>query len=297
MSSLTVDSLLAMKPWPVFLEPFTLVYPPAPAPSRNTQSKPHLPSMPKRSSTSSFTSCSTASADDSSSWRNDRILDTLKRAETSFTSLKDVDKTDVEELVVTFTATLNRMSRSNYTKLSNELGRNPRLFTQDGLEAAVKCIYEKALSDDVTFHDLYARLCSDLSRPIKERGLNLPKSILNRCQETFQNSDASMTRLLSNISFIGHLFCVSLAPKTVIGICIDHLLGFTKSDEERGVEMICRLMKTVGPVLKESDVYPKIEALKPSLKPRFRFMVMDLMDLKQKEGWWRKLSILSDDSF
>lgn len=98
----------------------------------------------------------------------------------------------------------------------------------------------------------------------------------------------SLTRVLSNISFIGHLFCVSLAPKAVISICIDHLLALTKSDEERGVEMICRLMKTVGPVLKcqeGSDVYSKIEALKPSLKPRFRFMVMDLMDLKRKEGW------------
>ena len=59
-----------------------------------------------------------------------------------------------------------------------------------------------------------------------------------------------------------------------------------EKDEERAVEMICQLMKTVGPVLKDpSKAYTKIESLKPHLKPRFRFMVMDLMDLRKKKGW------------
>lgn len=306
MSSFSVDTLLGLRPWPAFLEPFTLVYPPNPDstkasthasgktnPKTHTQAH-HAPSKAPIPPPPAIPA-----------WRQDRLKDTLKHADVSFSATKDAAPAGPAEALATqLTAILNRLSRSNVVKLSQEVLRIPHLLSEPGVHAAVGVLFDKALADDAAFHDVYAQLCAILAGPLGQRRLDLRGALLKRCQATFEDAAASEDRLLANISFVGHLFRAKLAPPGVVTVCADRLFTMAEGgdgvgvgggvggdlgcrvDTERAVDMLCSLLRTVGPTLTGGQpLFDRLAALSGRLKPRLRFMVMDLLELRAKEEW------------
>jgi len=140
------------------------------------------------------------------------------------------------------------------------------------------------------------------------------------CQREFQKDymDASKNeekeliarkRSLGNIRFIGELFKLKLLTVRIIHECIKQLLGRreteTRVEWEEQLECVCKLIKTVGKLFEEEtkkllenvdktksqgirnlDIYfADIRSLisKRDISPRIRFMLQDLVDLRQNK--------------
>lgn len=100
-------------------------------------------------------------------------------------------------------------------------------------------------------------------------------------------------RTLGNISFIGHLYMQGLLREQIIHNCIRDLLSTTEEEE---IECCCKMLTTSGSMLdttlakKVMNAYFKrLQELSSDSKmsSRLRFMIMDLMDLREA-GWDKK---------
>lgn len=100
-------------------------------------------------------------------------------------------------------------------------------------------------------------------------------------------------RTLGNISFIGHLYMQGLLREQIIHNCIRDLLSTTEEEE---IECCCKMLTTSGSMLDTSQAkkvmnayFKRLQELSSDSKmsSRLRFMIMDLMDLREA-GWDKK---------
>src|SRR5687767_13226271 len=102
---------------------------------------------------------------------------------------------------------------------------------------------------------------------------------------------------LGNMRFIGELYHRNMLTAKIMHMCVAVLLKKCSEDEE-SLECLCNLLTTIGRKLemdKQSEFYNRIddyyahlESLIKSQQPRYRFMLLDLLDL-------RKVSYLDRD--
>ena len=149
------------------------------------------------------------------------------------------------------------------------------------------------------------------------------KYLLNRCQEEFERgweanlpdkpegdetaeiklmSDeyyvaaAAKRRGLGLIQFIGQLYKLGMLTIRIMHECVQRLLNFEGNPDESAIENLTTLLRSVGPTMFESGeqgqallnayferIHEKITS-NAALPSRPRFMVMDLIDLKNA-GW------------
>ncbi|WFD28557.1 hypothetical protein MNAN1_003570 [Malassezia nana] len=99
-------------------------------------------------------------------------------------------------------------------------------------------------------------------------------------------------RGLGLVQFVGELFKLQMLQPRIMHTCIVRLLRTTTEPEEDEIESVCRLLTTVGYLLDTSpgnhksrmDVYFKrIDDIlqSPALSSRMRFMLMDVVDLRE----------------
>lgn len=219
------------------------------------------------------------------------------------TAVKNENATDVEKLVRSVNGMLNKLSDTNFEKLSAKIVdilESDNRITQN----VVNIIYEKAI-DGTTFISLYARLCCKLKgiETFKER-------LVGKCQEAFQiektwtddstcrssaiklnPSEMELTeeqqletkrgklkrRILGNVQFICNLFLQGLISKSIIDSCIKSLM---LHQSEENIEILCNLIEVVRAKV-NCDIYLNTfklqltEGIKHS--PRVKILVLNLV--------------------
>lgn len=161
-------------------------------------------------------------------------------------------------------------------------------------------------------------------QPVTGGGL-FRKYLLNRCQEEFERgweanlpekpegeteeaallSDeyyvmaAAKRRGLGLIQFIGELYKLGMLTYRIMHRCVMRLLDFEGQPDESSVENLCRLLRTVGATMDNSDeqghglvvaYFDRINNIldqNKDMASRPRFMLMDVIDLR-KHGWQDK---------
>lgn len=178
-------------------------------------------------------------------------------------------------------------------------------------------IFEKAL-DEPKYSSMYAQLCKRLSE--EAPNFEPPDSpctfrllLLNRCKVEFENRAVAVEqhgyvrnveeeerrqlakrKMLGNIKFIGELGKLEILSEAILHRCIQELLQTRKGDDpSEDLECLCQIMRTCGRIL-DSDKGKAlmnqyfermgILAENQDLQPRIRFMLKDVIDLRQN-GW------------
>ena len=98
-------------------------------------------------------------------------------------------------------------------------------------------------------------------------------------------------RSLGNIRFIGELFKLNMLTEGIMNDCIERLLK-QESDEEN-IECLCRLLTTIGKEVDKPnnsakmktyfDKLDKIVKKKDCVTARIRFMILDVIDLRNNK--------------
>ena len=98
-------------------------------------------------------------------------------------------------------------------------------------------------------------------------------------------------RYLGNIKFIGELFKLNMLTEGIMNTCIERLLK-QESDEEN-IECLCRLLISIGKEVDKPNNYVKMESFfdkldkivkkKDCVTARIRFMIMDVIDLRNNK--------------
>lgn len=151
-----------------------------------------------------------------------------------------------------------------------------------------------------------------------KRKLTFRRLLLNKCQNEFEKGDAAVRaaeeaeaadasamsaeerqarlsaakkermRSLGNMQFIGFLFKKGMLTEKIIHSCIVDLLREEVNPKPEDIECLCQLLTTVGELLPADNVmklyFNRIERLSksPKLETRHRFMLLDLIELKER---------------
>jgi hypothetical protein len=210
-----------------------------------------------------------------------------------------------ESILINIQSILNKLSESNFDLLLNKL-MNMNVKTKSQIIYIVDLIYKKAILEN-TFLGLYGTLCKELSNTFIEEDnekLYFKCLLIDKCQENFNIIlDPShkyyplievRKKVLGCIEFIGELYNQSIINCNVI-IVILRLL-FSKvtnkiNNNEYIIEIICFFFMKIGITLKEEQSklfrnnLNKLYSLKKTLKPREKFIIMDLEDADKKNSW------------
>lgn len=99
--------------------------------------------------------------------------------------------------------------------------------------------------------------------------------------------------MLGNIKFIGELGKLEILAESILHKCIQQLLVRHGDDPSEDLECLCQIMRTCGRILDTSkgqglmdQYFDRMKQLidNGDLQPRIRFMLKDVIDLRQ-DGW------------
>lgn len=196
------------------------------------------------------------------------------------------------------------------------------------LRDVVNSLFEKAVAEP-TFSPTYAQFSVHLSDKLPtftdaDTGdiTTFKRLLLNTCQNEFENTTQSdnntdntielsdidkshieskrKLRQLGTIQFIGELYSRRMLAAGIMRMCIVLLLGDINSPDEPQIEVLCKLLSTIGSTLDIQNntdaqsflnaTFDALEKLKKSelLSSRIRFMITDIIELRQR-GWVHRI--------
>ncbi|KAJ8986086.1 hypothetical protein NQ317_003381 [Molorchus minor] len=212
---------------------------------------------------------------------------------------------------------LNKLTPEKFKKLSDDLLRI-ELQSSVILKGVILLIFEKAL-DEPKYSSMYAQLCKRLAEEAPnfeapDHTCTFRILLINKCKLEFDNraaaaecngADCALTeeeeecrhlakrKMLGNIKFIGELGKLEILSESILHRCIQELLGFKGDDPSEDLECLCQILRTCGRLL-DSDkgnylmnqYFGRMENLAKNqdLQPRIRFMLKDIIDLRN-DGW------------
>lgn len=216
-------------------------------------------------------------------------------------SSKKLATDEESEIVKTIKGVMNKISVSNFEVLSYQL-YTLEIKTERCVKELIDIIFNKSVYEQ-NFSNIYANLCYKLSKrdfQTENDIFNFRNELINQCQKVFESKDEEKPLMLGNINFIGELYNKELIPESIIFNCINIFFDNIEKlkDIENNIECLCKLITTIG---KKLDYHKNIEMLKicfdnfetlsidKSIKPRYRFMMKDVIDLR-KNKWINRRS-------
>lgn len=226
---------------------------------------------------------------------------------------------------------LNKITPETFDKLSKELV-NVGLDSPRTLRGVIYLLFDKALKD-LKYSSLYAKLCQILSEKVPnfetEPGPNtFCKFLISKCEDEFERrrkatedfdgkneltdeeyelKAIAKLKMLGNIKFICELGKKRLLQEEILHECIRGLLSKKKErplqDQAQDLECLCQIMKTIGSLLDGqasrnlmNQYFERIDMFskKPELPSRIRFMLRDVIDLRNNN--WRPRPFQREDT-
>lgn len=226
---------------------------------------------------------------------------------------------------------LNKITPETFDKLSKELV-NVGLNSPRTLRGVIYLLFDKALKD-LKYSSLYAKLCQELSERApnfeQDHGPNtFCKFLISKCEDEFErrrkatedfDSKNVLTdeefelraiakqKMLGNIKFICELGKKRLLQEEILHECIRGLLSKKKErsiqDQAQDLECLCQIMRTIGSLLDiqasrnlMNQYFERIDMIskKPELPSRIRFMLRDVIDLRNNN--WRPRPFQREDN-
>ena len=212
---------------------------------------------------------------------------------------------------------LNKLTPEKFQKLSDDLLRI-ELSSSVILKGVIILIFDKAL-DEPKYSSMYAQLCKRLSEEAPnfeppDTTCTFRVLLLNKCKNEFENRAATLEqygyidnsleeeerrqlakrKMLGNIKFIGELGKLEILAEGILHRCIQELLVTRKGDDpSEDLECLCQILRTCGRILDTDkgkmlmgQYFERMTTLAENtdLAPRIRFMLKDVIDLRQ-DGW------------
>lgn len=175
------------------------------------------------------------------------------------------------------------------------------------------------------YAQLCRRLCEEapnFEKSISNSASTFRRLLLSKCQDEFENRsrateafdkrDGSLTaeeeeqrtlakhKMLGNIKFIGELGKLEMLHESILHKCIQQLLEKKRQsrngikDMAEDLECLCQIMRTCGRILDTDKARPlmhqyfdrmKTLAYNQDLPSRIRFMLQDVLELREKKRW------------
>lgn len=153
---------------------------------------------------------------------------------------------------------LNKICENNY----NELIKETKTFNYASPEV-VTAIFDKIMTEPF-FSDIYARFCKDLEK-------------LHDIVDTWYISEFNKTKHKNLGKFVGELFKLGIIDLTN---CLDILMtGIRDNHTEPYIETLkCIIMTVSAKHVIFIDVISELDEIKNTFTPRYKFMIMDLVD-------------------
>ena len=179
---------------------------------------------------------------------------------------------------------------------------------QNLVSRIIKLIFNKVI-DEPHFSEIYADLCKSLADKVYcEGAISFKREILTQCQNEFeskpqesveaQSNSIKKRKSLGNIRFIGELYIKDVVSINIVLQCINILFhSIEKTKEGIHIECLCKLMTTVGEKFDNQQNKIKIDSYFEILQSiydnkenefRYRFMILDLIDLRKNDWVSRK---------
>lgn len=170
-----------------------------------------------------------------------------------------VDKDDVSDGKI-IKGILNKLSVENYNIMIKQVVSIN--YTSPNV---VDEIFNKAVTEPY-FSDMYARFCMDL--------VDLHDLIREMCEEQFRKKKHK-----NLCKFIGELYKLKII--TELTQFTDVLYSDIDTNHEN-LEILCKLITTVGVDNEQfEEILIQLDETKEFFKPRFKFMIMDVLDLNK----------------
>jgi hypothetical protein len=215
------------------------------------------------------------------------------------TVVKNTSLGDTEKLIRTVNGTLNKLSESNFEKLSAKIMETVEL-DQTIIPGVVNVIYDKAI-DQTSFISLYVRLCCKLCKFD-----DFKKLLLNKCKLEFDMdnrwlNDKNTERItlnqnelmlpeaeqlevkraklkrnaLGNVQLISNLYMYDFLSKVVIESCIRDLV---KKCGDENIELLCKLIEIVR-VKMDCDMYLRdLRLILGKCSPRIKTLLLNIIE-------------------
>jgi hypothetical protein len=185
------------------------------------------------------------------------------------TVISTKDNTESEKLLKIINGILNKLSESNFEKLSDKivsLLQEPIDLFRGVLKQLAKLIHDKA-TDDVKFVTLYVKLCAKLCvyDGFKEEFVTL-------CLDNFVMVEEQRKKL-GNMQVIGNLYLYKLLEVQDVEKCIE------KCFIDDNIELLCKLLETILPEYNITQLRPRLKCtIQETSDQRLKVLLQNVLE-------------------
>jgi translation initiation factor 4G len=234
----------------------------------------------------------------------------------------EVPTLSTEEIVGKALLILNKMSLTTLERLTDKLILQTDITNNVAVRAAIiEMVVHKAQTEP-HFGGMYAQLCAKIAKQFKP----FKKELLTACQHEFETNTEDKIKeatkdsttpaqieyhstlirkaYIGHMRFLGELYMRDVVKLAIILHCLDELLKDETHNDS--LECFASLMTTMGAKLDpHAKQYGKpfdwatVEAVRhhPNISARTKFLLQDLLDLKNSGMYSRLLLLLLDGVF
>ncbi|XP_063937771.1 uncharacterized protein LOC108196917 isoform X2 [Daucus carota subsp. sativus] len=222
---------------------------------------------------------------------------------------------------------LNKLTPQNFDRLFEQV-KQINIDNAGTLAGVMSLIYDKALMKP-TLCGMFANFCYHLSEELPDfieddEKITFKRLLLNKCQEEFERGERereetnrpeeegetqqsrkerekkriqALRLKLGNIKLMGELYKKRMLTERIMHECIKKLLGQYQNPDEQDVEVLCKLMSTIGEIIDHRKAKVHMDAYfdmmaklsdNMKLSSRVRSMLKDSIDLRKNQWQQRR---------